>query len=800
MKPIPIAILALFLFGQPVYESKSQNAGSYAISAVPFTSVHVNDSFWAPKIRNNHDVTIPIAISKSRETGRIRNFMIAGKQAEGSFCSLYPFDDSDVYKIIEGASYSLQTFPDPQLSATLDTLVNYIRLAQEPDGYLYTNRTIDSNHMHEWVGKKRWEKDPELSHELYNLGHLYEAAVAHYQATGKRDLLDVAIKSANLVYNDFIGKQLTYYPGHQVIEMGLVRLYGVTGETKYLELAEYMLKIRRGGETYNQAHKPVTEQDRIVGHAVRATYMYSGMADVASMTGNKAYTGAIDKIWEDLLCTKFYITGGIGSGSDNEGFGDPYYLPNLSAYCETCASIGNVFWNHRMFLLHGDSKYVDVLERTLYNALLSGVSLSGDRFFYPNPLKSHGQHKRSAWFGCACCPANLCRFIPSVPGYIYATDATSLYVNLYIQNQADIYFNSAKISLIQKTRYPWEGTVELTLDQAERQEFTLNLRIPGWARGETVPCNLYHFVDSVENPVTILINGKPAGYTMKNGYAMISRNWSPGDRIELNLPMPIRYIAADFRIEADRDRIALQRGPLVYCLEWPDNPNGHVFDLVFDKVTGLKTDFNPKLLGGVEVITGTASVAVSSSSGNKISGTTDFTAIPYYLWANRSPGDMSVWLPVKASAAHPAPLPTLASTSRVSGSKQDHSLRAVHDQDLPSASSDPEVPYHHWWPQKDTTVWIRYDFEKKSRVSACSVYWFDDGPQGGCRIPQSWQILYRSGEEWIPVKTIENYPVVKDQLNKIRFSPVTTTSLKLEVRLQKEFSSGIYEWMVDNGN
>ncbi len=779
------------------FEAKGQNAGSYAISAVPFTSVHVGDSFWAPRIRKNHDVTIPIAIRKSRETGRIRNFMIAGKVEKGAFCSLYPFDDSDVYKIIEGASYSLQTFPDPELSQTLDTLIDYIRLAQEPDGYLYTNRTIDSNHMHAWVGKKRWEKDPELSHELYNLGHLYEAAVAHYQATGKRTLLDVALKSANLVYDDFIGKHLEYYPGHQVIEMGLVKLYGITGEKKYIELAQYLLDIRHGGEVYNQAHKPVAGQDQIVGHAVRATYMYSGMADVASITGNKAYTDALDRIWKDLVYTKFYITGGIGSGSDNEGFGDPYYLPNLSAYCETCASIGNVFWNYRMFLLQGDSKYMDVVERTLYNALLSGISLSGDRFFYPNPLESHGQHERSEWFGCACCPANICRFIPSVPGYIYATDPSSIYVNLYIQNRAEIDFNGGKVLFTQTTRYPREGTIIITVDPAEDRDFTVALRIPGWARGEVVPGDLYHFVPDIENPFMIRVNDQPAGYTMKNGYALIANRWKKGDRIELNLPMPVRKIEANARVTADRDKIALQRGPIVYCLEGADNRDGHVLDLVMDKDSGVSVAFEPQLLDGVMVIKGKARVAVATKEGHKIAGVRDFTAIPYYAWANRGPDEMGVWMAVKPSAARPAPSPTLASTSRVSGSKQGRSLRAVQDQDLPSASGDPDVPYHHWWPQKDTTVWIRYDFEKESHVSACSVYWFDDGPQGGCRIPQSWQILYRSGDEWIPVETIGNYPVVKDQLNKIRFSPVTTTSLKLEVRLQKEFSSGIYEWKVE---
>jgi len=633
------------------YLSAQQSGPSYPISPVPFTAVHVNDHFWAPRIKVNHEVTIPIAIQKSKETGRIRNFMIAGGIEEGAFCTLYPFDDSDVFKIIEGASYSLQTFDDPHLSMVIDTIIQYIALAQEPDGYLYTNRTIDPEHTHEWVGKERWEKAPELSHELYNIGHLYEAAVAHYQATGKRTLLDVAIKSADLVYNDFIGKQLPYYPGHQVIEMGLVKLYGVTGDERYLELAQYMLDIRHGGDEYNQAHKPVAEQDKIVGHAVRATYMYSGMADMAAITGNHAYTEALDKIWDDLIGTKYYITGGIGSGSDNEGFGEPYYLPNLTAYCETCASISNVFWNYRMFLLHGDSKYIDILERTLYNALLSGVSLSGDRFFYPNPLESHGQHQRAAWFGCACCPGNICRFIPSLPGYIYARDHSTIFLNLYIQNATEIDLQGNKVEIVQTTEYPWEGRVKVMVNPDVSGTFSIALRIPGWARGEPVPGDLYYFLPR-DPAVTIVsvpsygiaVNGKPARYKFEKGYAIIERAWQKGDEIELYLPMEVEKIVANPLVEADRERFALQRGPVVYCLEWPDNPEGHVLDLVLDSNAVIASSFDPTRLNGVQILTGKAQVAIRSENGNTLAGEKDFTAIPYFTWANRGPGEMEVWM------------------------------------------------------------------------------------------------------------------------------------------------------------
>jgi hypothetical protein len=775
----------------------SQNVWpSYPISPVPFTSVHVNDDFWAPRIKINHDVTIPIAIQKSRETGRIKNFMIAGKLETGSFCSLYPFDDSDVYKIIEGASFSLQTFPDPKLSLTLDTLIYYIGLAQEPDGYLYTNRTIDSNNMHEWVGKKRWEKDTELSHELYNLGHLYEAAVAHFQATGKKTLLDIAIKSANLVYSDFIGKQLHYYPGHQVIEMGLVKLYGVTGDKKYLELAQYMLDIRHNGDEYNQAHKPVVDQDKIVGHAVRATYMYSGMADVAAITGNPLYNSALTKIWDDLINTKYYITGGLGSGGDNEGFGEPYFLPNMSAYCETCASISNVFWNYRMFLLHGESKYFDVLERSLYNALLSGVSLSGDRFFYPNPLESRGQHERSAWFGCACCPSNVCRFIPSIPGYIYAFDKSTIYLNLYIRNESEIDFNGSKTQIIQTTDYPWNGEISVTINPTAIKNFSVALRIPGWAKGEVVPGDLYHFLPDENPPYSITVNGVPAKYTLKNGYAVIANTWKTGDKIELTLPMPVKKVAAHPLVMADRDRIALQRGPLVYCLEGPDNKDGHVLNLVLDSMAELNYSFNPGLLNGIEVISGKSHAAINTEDGNMIDTEQDFKAIPYYAWANRGAGEMQVWMAAKATLARPLSLPTISSRSLVTASNQGRSLKSVNDLDLPASSNDHDVLYFHWWPKKDTTAWIQYDFTEKTKVSESSVYWYDDGPFGGCRIPAAWRILYKSGDKWIPVKVQGNYPLNKDKLDVVSFKHLTTSALRLEVTLPTEYSSGIYEWIV----
>ena len=632
---LPYRLALVFLICGLVVACRLKNPSEpdYPIRPVAFTSVKVNDQFWAPRIRMNHDVTIPIALNQCYKTGRVDNFMIAGKLKSGSFCTEYPFDDTDIYKIIEGASYSIQTFPDTLLEARIDSLIYYIGKAQEPDGYLYTNRTIDSTNLHPWAGRKRWEKDPELSHELYNCGHLYEAAVAHYQATGKRTLLDIAIKNADLLVRDFGPGKLSFEPGHQVVEMGLVKMYRVTGKKEYLDLARFFLDIRGKGTEYSQDHKKVTEQTEAVGHAVRAMYMYSGMADVAAITGDQAYVQALDRIWHDIIRAKFYITGGIGAAGGHEGFGPAYDLPNMTAYNETCASIGEVYWNFRLFLLHGSSEYFDVLERVLYNGLISGVALSGDHFFYPNPLESEGQHTRSEWFGCACCPSNICRFIPSIPGYIYATTKNRLYANLFIGSHATIDFDETNLEIDQKTSYPWDGRVEFVMNPSRDLSLEIAVRIPGWSRGQPVPGDLYAFGEAVDDTFLLSVNEQPVQYTLENGYAVISRKWKKGDRITLDLPMPVRSIVAHEKVTADRQRIALQRGPLVYCAEWPEFLGMKISDLVLDSEEEFQAAFRPDLLSGITVLKNQAG----------------FTAIPYYAWANRGKGDMAVWLKVKTS-------------------------------------------------------------------------------------------------------------------------------------------------------
>jgi DUF1680 family protein len=636
----------------PGCAEKSSVRDDYPIQPVPFTSVKLTDNFWAPRIKKNATVTIPIAFGYCESTGRVRNFEIAAGLDTGKFQTIYPFDDSDVFKIIEGASYSLQTFPDPKLEAYLDTLIRKIGLAQEPDGYLYTNRTIAENHggagLHEWAGKNRWEMDSVLSHELYNLGHLYEAAVAHYQATGKKSLLNIALKSADLVNKDFGNDRIKVYPGHQVIEMGLVKLYRATGERKYLDLAKFFLDIRGpNGREYNQANMKPYDQTEPVGHSVRATYMYSGMADIAAIENDAAYLNAITRIWGNLVNEKMYLTGGIGASGGNEGFAGPFELPNMSAYCETCASIGDIFFNQRLFLLHGQAKYIDILEKTLYNSMLSGVSLSADRFFYPNPLESKGQQMRQAWFGCACCPSNVARFVPAIPGYIYAVTDKVLYVNLFISNDANIVLGGRKVNISQKANFPWDGRVEITVNPEKSSGFEMKIRIPGWAHNEAIPGGLYKFANTDNEKPKLYLNGKPVDFVVNNGYAGISRKWQTGDNVEIEFPMAVRRVVADERVKDDSDKIAFQRGPVIYCAEWPDNTGGNVLDMIIKKDAAVTTKFEPSLLDGTQVIETQGEYVEKNSEGREVRiKEGQVRLIPYALWNNRGPGQMKVWFPI----------------------------------------------------------------------------------------------------------------------------------------------------------
>jgi DUF1680 family protein len=784
----------------------------YPAAPVPFTDVHLTDAFWAPRLETNRTVTIPHIFKESEETGRVRNFDLAeaalGGATDGKFCTRYPFDDSDLYKIIEAASYALATHPDPGLEKYVDGLVAKIAAAQEPDGYLYTSRTIGGPPPQSWLGKERWS-NLYMSHELYNLGHLYEAAVAHFQATGKNNLLTIATKSADLVAREFGPGKRTNPPGHEEIEIGLVKLYRATGKAKYLDLAKFFVDARgkpegripygRDGREqllygeYAQDDKLFIEQTAAVGHAVRAGYLYAGAADVAALTGDQAYVAALDKIWADVVGTKLYLTGGIGAAGAWEGYGPAYRLPNASAYAETCANIATFLWNSRMLRLELDAKYADVMERILYNGVLSGVSLSGDRFFYPNPLTSYGQHERVAWFTCACCPPNVARVLASVPGYFYAASGDKVYVNLFAQGTGKLRAGGAEVEIVQTTEYPWKGDVRIEVKPGKAAEFTLYVRVPWWARNRPVPSDLYTYTEPAEGTPRLKVNGETVDLNVEKGYALVSRTWQPGDVVELSLPMPVRRVAANEAVEEDRGRVAVERGPLVYCAEGPDN-DGRVSNVVLADGSPLVAEARPDLLDGVIVIKGEAET-LSEKGGKTIAEKKALTLIPYYAWANRGKGEMTVWLARDASKARIAREPGLSAKAKVTASERAVSLRRVNDQFEPEGSDD-AASYMHWWPKKGTLEWIDYTFDAPVRVSEASVYWFDDTGGGECRVPARWRVLYKSGEDWLPVKSGGEYPVAKDAWNTVKFTPVRTSALRLEVQLQKGWSAGVHEWKV----
>ena len=583
------------------------------ITPVRFSEVTIDDAFWSPRLALHKSVTLPVCIDQiENQTGRIRNFENAAK-GEGEHSGIF-YDDSDVYKALEGMAYSLQIQPDPVLEAKCDEWIGKFAAAQQPDGYINTFFTLTGL-------ENRWDNMDK--HEMYCAGHMTEAAVAYYYATGKRTLLDVAIRMADHMMSVFGPDKRHWVPGHEEIELALVKLYEATGEKKYLDFAGWLLDQRGHGygshgklnrpwkAVYYQDDVPVRELSTIAGHAVRAMYLYCGMADVAAYTGDTGLTGALDRLWDHVVLRNMYITGGIGQSEENEGITEDYDLPNLTAYCETCASVGMVLWNWRMNQFTGDAKYADVMERSMYNGALAGISLNGDKFFYDNPLESLGNHHRQAWYGCACCPSQICRFLPSIGNYIYGVSDGALWMNLYMGNSASVKVGGKDLTVTQETKYPWEGAVRLTLGLKGSVKTQLRLRIPGWCKGYTVS-----------------VNGKAVQPAVEKGYAVLDGKWKDGDVVDLALDMPVEVVAADPRVKEDVGKRAIQRGPLVYCLEEVDNPEG------FDAITlspdaPWEASFDAGFLSGVVKIT---------------DGTANY--IPYYSWDNREAGKMKVWVPL----------------------------------------------------------------------------------------------------------------------------------------------------------
>jgi len=679
----------------------TSTASDYPYQPVPLKQVAVLEGFWLPRFETNRLVTVWTDFKKSEETGRISNFARAGKLEDGPFKGI-PFDDSDVYKIVEGASYTLATHPDPKLDAYLDGLIAKMAAAQEQDGYLYTARTL--GFLNGMTGKERWS-NMGSSHELYNIGHLYEAAAAHYAVTGKRALLDVACKSADLIDKTFGPGEAKRKgtSGHEEIEIGLCKLYRATGEKRYLDLAKFFIDMRGRKDlrtlygAYNQDHLPVTEQAEAVGHAVRAGYLYAGMADVAALTGDTSYISAIDKLWENVVSKKLHLNGGIGARHKGEAFGDNYELPNESAYLETCAAIANALWNQRMFLLHGDAKYIDVLERIAYNGFLSGIAISGDEFFYPNPLASRGGYKRSKWFGCSCCPVNIVRFIPQLAEFAYAQREAAIYVNLFIASAAKLKTSAGEVTVTQKTAYPWNGDVRIDIAPAkDGAAFPLKVRVPGWAVGKPVPSGLYTQIrPGTLKDVTIAVNGLPVPIALEKGYVTIDRAWRKGDAVTIAFAMPVRRIQAHPEVKDDAGRLAVERGPLVYCAESADN-GSHALSLMLPAASAF-AETSVEILGHKMVALKAQAISVTADlRGHRSSLPEIATLIPYFAWCHRGAGEMQVWFPSSPETAIPC------SNIKTSASHcwELDSVAAVSDGVMPENSGDPKVKRMTWWPKK----------------------------------------------------------------------------------------------------
>lgn len=624
------------------------------IEAISFSKVKITDAFWKPRLEKVSRVTIPVCIEQTEvKTPRIRNFEKVARKRGEKHDGIY-YDDSDVYKALEAIAYSLKNNPDSSLEKKADEWIEKIAAAQLPDGYLNTYYTLTGL-------DKRWT-DME-KHEDYNAGHLIEAAVAYFNTTGKRKLLDVAIRFADHIDSTFRRQNRPWVTGHEEIELALVKLYKTTGNENYLQLSSWFLQQRGRGygkgviwdewkqPEYAQDNLPVEEQKQITGHAVRAMYLYTGAADVAAALNEVRYMNAMKTVWEDVVFRNMYITGGIGSSGRNEGFTHDYDLPNETAYCETCASVGMVFWNQRMHLLTGESKYMDVLERSLYNGALDGLSLSGDLFFYGNPLASNGNHARREWFGTACCPSNIARLVSSVGDYIYSHSEDGVWINLFVGSTTIIPLKNGNLTITQETGYPWDGRVKISLQPDKRRKFRVAIRIPGWAQNTPVPGTTYQYLQPTDSSIQLLLNGKKIDYDTQNGYALIERRWKKDDIIDLHLPMPVQRVVTIDSVKENTNRVAMQRGPIVYCVEGVDN-DGKAHNIILPDKQPFTAGYQPHLLGGIVTIQTETPVVVPTYNGEGVTTITKkITAIPYFSWANRGRGEMQVWIPRKITGA-----------------------------------------------------------------------------------------------------------------------------------------------------
>lgn len=726
----------------------------YPLKPVSYKEVDILDTFWSAKQERNHTVSLPYCFE---HFGR------------GSFGNP---------RLIEAAAYILAKKNDVSLKAYVDKEID---------------RIVE-------VSQARI-KNPEQA--VHISGHFLEAAAAYYEATGKSKLLDEAKRIADLIDAGYGPGKKTYISGHEGLKIGLISLYRITGDSKYWRLAKFFLDERgkedypRQGEyaldrTYAQDHKPVIEQDEAVGHCVRATYLYIPLTDIAALTGEKKYRSAAEKIWEDMVSKKIYITGGIGSVRYQEKFGAPYELPNLSAWNETCAAYGNVVWNHRMFLLTGEPKYIDLMERVLYNAFLVGVSERGDRFFYQNPLKSFGHYERFATINVPCCPPNVVRLMASIGNYIYAQNKDSLYVNLFVASKAQIKMGKNYVNLEQETQYPWEGKIRLKINPEKSKRFKLYIRLPGWTQNQPMWGTLYRYTNTYEDKPTIKLNGQSLEIKLETGYFSLDRKWKKGDIVDINLPMPVRLVEAHPLVKENNGFVALERGPLAYCAEWPDN-GGHALNIIIPDNATFTSEFRDDLFHGLVVVKGKVLALEREADGKLMTKPHELIAIPYYAWANRGMGEMAVWLARSEDKAWIKPVPPepikkvtffgAIEKTYTGYNDQNDDICAVFDGREPLNSADESHLYFRMRPPQGEPAWIEYEFKEPTVISSSEVYFVDD--RRFCRLPESWRILYKVGNQWKPVKNHDTYQVEKDRFNKVSFDPVKTKAIRLEVEPQK---------------
>ena len=768
--------LAVLPFAARLAHSEAgSGTADYLISPVSYLKVNIADSFWTPRVEASRRVAVPYFF----------DYRPGGQQH---------YQDM---RVVEGACYFLAKRPDPQLRDLVESRL---------DAGIESIRRLKAT---------KWPSTGDGS--TLPAGDFFLAAVAHQEATGSRKLLDVAIEIADDLDSTFGPGKRRDVASHEGVEFALVRLYRATGDARYVRLAKFFVDERgnwkksgrRSYGSYAQDQEPLLKQTRAIGHCVRATYLYNGLTDIAALSGEPRYAAASGRIWEDAVSKRTYLTGGVGSYRHLENYGDDYDLPNLGCWNEVCAACGTVWWNHRLFLLNGDSRYLDVMERTLYNGLLAGVSLAGDRHFYQTPLKTWGNFERHDWFGPECCPPNLTRLLASLGDLIYAVDAQGLYVNLFIGSEARFQLHGAPVTVQQKTEYPWDLSTQLIVSPETPREFSVYVRIPGWSRHEVMPGALYRYAAKGDSEFTLTVNGRPATYTMEKGFARIARRWSSGDAIELNLGGAARKVLAREEVADDRGMLALERGPLVFCAEGVDNL-GHVFNLRVPEDADFEYVYRKDILGGIGTLTGKVQAMSRDEGGTTVQSREQaFTAIPFYAFGNRDPGEMAVWLASERARVEIPPVPTIASTSRATSScangtiadnypghtppspaqrwypnSQDGSgdIHALSDQIEPVNSEDESSYFLRLRPQSGDQAWVQYDFAKPARVSSVEVYWKADKQY--CPLPQSWRLLYKQGDRWTEVSARGPYGVEKDRFNRVDFEPVTTSGLRMEIRLQ----------------